>query len=301
MIYTSGSTGTPKGSQISHRSLLNLLFWHLEAFGLSARDRATHLAGLGFDAATWESAPYLLCGACVCLLDDVARLSASQVQQWLARSAITISFLPTPLAEQVVPLNWSPSTALRLLLVGGDRLHQVDTSRLPFVLINNYGPTEYTVVATSGQVLDEQDASLPAIGRPIANTQVYVLDARLLPVPQGVEGELYLAGEGLARGYMQQPALTAERFVPNPFSPQEGQRLYRTGDRVRFLPDGRLQFLGRGDSQVKVRGYRIELGEIETHLRQHEQVQETVVVLREDRPGDLRWWAILWREQEKWR
>jgi amino acid adenylation domain-containing protein len=288
VIYTSGSTGRPKGVAITHRSLLNLLCWHLHTFSLSPSDRSSHLAGLSFDAATWELWPSLLSGSCLCLLDEHTRLAPSLLQAWLHRYAITLSFLPTPLAEQLLTLDWSQPTSLRTLLVGGDLLHPVPSLPLPFALVNNYGPTENTVVATSGLVTAEQSAQLPSIGRPIANSEVYVLDTQGQPVPIGVVGELYLGGAGVARGYLNQPELTAERFVPHAFSSLPGARLYRTGDLARYQPDGKLAFVGRQDSQIKLRGYRIELGEIEVMLRQHPQVREAVVLVREDLPGDKR-------------
>ncbi|HEX7735073.1 MAG TPA: amino acid adenylation domain-containing protein [Ktedonobacteraceae bacterium] len=288
VIYTSGSTGQPKGTQITQRSLLNLLFWHQKTFGVTPRDRATHLAGLSFDAATWELWPSLISGACVCLLDEQTRLAPLALADWLAEQAITISFLPTPLTEQVLTTSWPEFTRLRFLLAGGDRLHSRPATPLPFTLVNNYGPTEYTVVATSGEVSATITDRLPDIGRPISNTRAYLLDEFLAPLPIGCVGELYLAGEGLARGYLHQPALTAERFLPDPFSTRPGARLYRTGDLACYQPDGSLQFVGRRDHQVKLRGSRIELGEIETLLAQHPEVREAVVLLRQDRPGDPR-------------
>ena len=297
VIYTSGSTGLPKGTLLTHRGLLNLLSWHRRAFALSPLDRSSHLAGLSFDAATWELWPPLLCGACLCLLDEHTRLSPPLLQRWLASQAITLCFLPTPLAEQVLALDWSQPTTLRSMLVGGDLLHSVAAPSLPFVLVNNYGPTENTVVATSGAVSTSSDALLPSIGRPISNTQCYVLDPHGQPVPIGVSGELYLGGAGLARGYLGQPGLTAERFVPHPWSSEPGARLYRTGDLVRHLPDGSLTFVGRVDSQVKLRGYRIELGEIEATLRLHPQVREAAVTVQHAPGGDQRLVAYLVAEQ----
>ncbi|HET8841222.1 MAG TPA: amino acid adenylation domain-containing protein, partial [Ktedonobacteraceae bacterium] len=238
VIYTSGSTGLPKGVAIQHRSLLNLIHWHQRAFSIQPVDRGTHLAGLGFDASVWELWPYLTAGARVYLADNETRIDPQQWQQWIKQHGITISFLPTPLVEQVLALDWSEQTPLRILLTGGDQLHHYPTSNLSFRLVNNYGPTENTVVATSAIVpVKEQFSSFPSIGQPIDNTQIYVLDQELQPQPVGVPGELYIGGTSLALGYLRRPELTAERFVPDPFSPQPGARLYRTGDLVRYLAD----------------------------------------------------------------
>ncbi|MEH1817514.1 MAG: amino acid adenylation domain-containing protein [Nostoc sp.] len=284
VIYTSGSTGRPKGVQIEHRGLLNLVFWHQQAFAVSSLDRVTQVAGVAFDACGWEIWPYLTAGASIHFPDDETRLDPEQLRDWLLSKAITISFLPTPMAEKILSLNWPANAALRTLLTGGDQLHQYPSTSHPFEVVNNYGPTENTVVATSGTVPKRQQAYLqPTIGRAIANTQIYILDSLLQPVPIGVTGELYIGGESLARGYLHRPDLTTERFIPNPFAPQE--RLYRTGDLVRYQADGNIEFLGRIDYQVKIRGFRIELSEIEATLTQHPQVRDAVVITREDIPG----------------
>jgi amino acid adenylation domain-containing protein len=286
VIYTSGSTGQPKGVQLAHQGVINLAFWHNQVFAVTPRDRATLFSSLSFDASVGEIWPYLLIGASVHIIDEETRLSPSGLRDWLADRRITISFLPTPVAENILSLGWPQSAPLRTVLTGGDQLHQYPSSLLPFELVNNYGPTESTMVATAERVPFKVDiGKLPAIGRPISNTRLYVLDRSLQPVPVGVAGELYLGGEGLARGYLNRPALTAERFVPDPFGNGAGSRLYRTGDLVRYLTDGRLEFLGRADQQVKVRGYRIELGEIESVLRGHPRVQEAVVIAGEDGGG----------------
>jgi amino acid adenylation domain-containing protein len=289
VIYTSGTTGKPKGVEVEHRGLLNLVFWHQQAFTISPVDRATQVAGVAFDACGWEIFPYLSAGASLYFPNDEIRRSPEQIRDWLVSKSITISFLPTPLAEKVLLLDWSKNTALRLLLTGGDKLHQYPSASHPFQIVNNYGPTENTVVTISGHVAaKEQSKVAPAIGRPIANIQVYVLDKYLQPVPLGVAGELYIAGAGLARGYLNRPELTAEQFIPNPFSNNPEARLYKTGDLVRYRLDGNLEFLGRLDEQVKIRGYRIELGEIESVLSQHPAVLQTVVITREDVPGEKR-------------
>jgi amino acid adenylation domain-containing protein len=278
-IYTSGSTGQPKGVAITHRSLLNLIYWHQRAFSVTAADRATQVASPAFDASVWEIWPYLSAGASLHIADKETRTLPSRLRDWLTEEQITLSFLPTPLAEALLSPDWPADLALRCLLTGGDRLHNYPPAGLPFELVNNYGPTEGTVVATSGRVpAREKAGALPPIGWPIANTQAYLLDRDLQPVPDGTSGELFIGGIGLARGYLGRPALTAERFIPHPFSCEVGARLYRTGDLARYHADGTLEFLGRVDRQVKVRGFRIELDGIETVLASHPAVHEAVVL-----------------------
>lgn len=288
-IYTSGSTGKPKGVAIEHKGLLNLVFWHQKAFAISPNDKATQISGVAFDASIWEILPYLSAGASLYFPDEEIKYFPEKLQDWLISKAITISFLPTPIAEKLLSLPWSDNTALRILLTGGDKLHQYPATPVTFQVVNNYGPTENTVVTTSGEVTaTQQTNTVPPIGRAIANTRVYVLNSHLQPVPIGVPGELYIAGDGLARGYLNHPELTQAQFLENlpniPFLPEK--KLYKTGDLVRYRADGNLEFLGRLDEQVKIRGYRIELGEIEAALNQHPAVTQTVVVAREDAPGE---------------
>ncbi|HEY7346678.1 MAG TPA: non-ribosomal peptide synthetase [Ktedonobacterales bacterium] len=289
VIYTSGSTGQPKGVQISHASLLNLIFWHQRAFDVTAASRATQVASPAFDATGWELWPYLTAGASIHLPDTETRVAPAALRDWLLAHNITHTFLPTPLAEQMLALAWPAQTSLRYMLTGGDRLQHYPPSSLPFAFINNYGPTEYTVVTTSGQVPPAGYPNQPpSLGRPIANTQLYLLDEQLQPVPIGEAGELYIGGAGLARGYLNRPELTAERFISHPFSAEPGARLYKTGDLARYLPDGQLAFLGRSDDQIKLRGYRIEPGEIVAALNQHPAIQANIVVAREDPPDEKR-------------
>ena len=283
VIYTSGSTGRPKGVEISHGALCNLINWHQQTFAVTAQDRATQLAGVGFDACGWELWPYLTKGASIHLVDEESRVVAARLRDWLTESEITISFVPTPVAEGLLSMVWPAEMRLRTLLTGGDQLRVYGAEGLQCEVVNNYGPTENTVVATSGVVRrGASPGQLPSLGRPIANTELYLLDPKGQPQPVGVGGEIYLGGAGLARGYHNQPALTAERFVPHPFSTEAGARLYRTGDLGRYLANGELEFLGRVDEQVKLRGFRIELGEIESVLQQHAAVREAVVIVRED-------------------
>ena len=281
VIYTSGSTGQPKGVQITHGSLLNLIVWHQRAFSVSAADRATQFAGPAFDATVWELWPYLTIGASVYLPDEDTRVASARLRDWLVAQQITIAFLPTAQAESVMALDWPRETALRYLLTGADTLHRFPSPDLPFTLVNNYGPTENTVVATSGPVPPtSQPGALPSIGRPIENVQVYILDEELHQVPVGEAGELYIGGAGLSIGYLHRPDLTAERFIPNPLSGVPDERLYRTGDLARFLPDGQIAFLGRADTQIKIRGYRIEPDEVVSVLNSHPAVEASVVTAR---------------------
>jgi amino acid adenylation domain-containing protein len=288
VIYTSGSTGQPKAVQITHRGLLNLIYWHRRAFSVVPTDRASQVASFSFDAAVWEIWPYLTAGASVHFPDDTTRGSARALRDWLLTQKITIGFVPTAMAESLVALEWPSQTPLRLLLTGADALHRYPPASLPFSLVNNYGPTECTVVATSGEVLpDSRPDRDPTIGRPIDNVQVHILDEDLKQVPVGAVGELYIGGAGLARGYLNRPEQEAQAFVAHPFS-RSAQRLYRTGDLVRYLPDGQIAFVGRTDEQVKIRGYRIEPNEITSLLSQYPGVESSVVVARADNGGDKR-------------
>ncbi len=290
VVYTSGSTGRPKGVAVPHQGLLNLVRWHHEAYGLTPEDRGTLVASPAFDAAVWELWPFLAAGAALHIPDEETRLSPSRIVRWWAAEGITRAFLPTPLAEAVLEegLAGLPGELqgmdlrLRDLLVGGDRLHRAPRPGAPFRLVNHYGPSEYSVVTTAGDVPPASAAGegAPTIGRPIANTRLYVLDAFQQLTPDGIPGELCIAGAGLARGYLLRPELTAERFLPDPW--HNGERMYRTGDLVRWQPGGSLDFLGRLDHQVKIRGIRVELGEIEALLARQPGVREAAVVVRGD-------------------
>ena len=281
VIYTSGSTGQPKGVMINHRNVSNLIHWHQQVYGLTPQDRTTQVAGPAFDAVVWELWPTLTAGAALYIMDDGTRTVPEHILQWWSEHGITVSFLPTPLAESVLGLPLPENLALRLLLTGGDVFHSMPDPPLPFTVVNNYGPTENTVVTTWTPLPTPQPfAGLPPIGKPIFNSQVYLLDAHQQLVPVGVAGELCIGGASLAQGYFNRPDLTAEKFIANPFG--AGQ-LYKTGDRARWRPDGNIEYLGRIDQQVKIRGFRIELGEIEAVLNQHPAVQEAVVLAREER------------------
>lgn len=275
VIYTSGSTGAPKGVMIEHRALLNLCFWHLDQFEVTATDRATKYAGFGFDASVWEIFPYLLAGASIHIVPAEAKLDMVRLNHFFEEKGISISFLPTSICERFVRLpDHSPS--LRILLTGGDRLKQ--TRNTPYKLVNNYGPTENTVVATSYTIHDSRLAN--HIGRPIHNTRIYIVDEYGALQPEGVIGEMCIAGDSLARGYLHNEALTAAKFVSNPFEP--GEKMYRSGDYARWLSDGNIEFIGRIDDQVKIRGVRIELEEIENRLSQYPEVEGCVITTREN-------------------
>jgi amino acid adenylation domain-containing protein len=287
VIYTSGSSGRPKGVEITHRNLSNLVSWHIEAFNLDSSARATFQAGTAFDAAVWEIWPHLALGAAVHMPDESTRSSANALRDWLIAHKITISFVPTAIAEQLIGLPWPEKIALRFLLTGADTLHRYPPPGLPFTLVNNYGPTECTVVATSALIAPDRRDGLPPIGFPIKNVQIHILDEKLREVPNGVTGEIYIGGAGVARGYRNRPELNAERFIADPFS-SEGGRLYRTGDRANRRPNGEITFLGRIDDQIKIRGYRIEPGEINAVLNEHPSVQASAVIAQEDVSGDRR-------------
>ena len=293
IIYTSGSTGQPKGVQITHRGLMNLISWHHRAFGITPLDRASQVASISFDAAVWEIWPYLTAGASLFLIDDASRNDPAALRDWLLMNQITIAFAPTPIAEQMLRLLWPSMASLRILLTGGDRLHQRPRPGLPFTLVNNYGPTEATVVATSGVVSPGDASAEPSIGTPIDNTRIYILDEKLRPVPDGEIGELYIAGEGLAHGYVNRPDLTAAKFVNDPFSDDPSARMYRTGDLGVELPGGEIAFRGRNDDQLKIRGFRIEPGEIIAALNQHAAVRMSEVKALEEDQGEKRLAAYL--------
>jgi amino acid adenylation domain-containing protein len=292
VIYTSGSTGLPKAVEVPHAGLANLVRWHQGFYEVTPEDRACLVASPAFDASVWEVWPYLAAGASVHVPGEEARLSPSRLLQWWAEEGITLSFLMTPLTDEILEEAIPSGLRLRALITGGDRLHGHPTADAPYRLMNHYGPTEASVVTTVATVPSHlpgrADDSLPTLGRPLDNARVHLLDRWGAPVPVGVAGELHIAGRGLARGYHGRPDLTAELFVPDPFASEPGGRLYRTGDLARQRPDGEIEFLGRIDHQVKLRGYRIELGEIEAALGAHPAVDRAVVATHAWRPGDLR-------------
>jgi amino acid adenylation domain-containing protein len=289
VIYTSGSTGQPKGVEITHIGLQNLVSWHQQTFAVRPSDRATQQASPGFDAAVWELWPYLTAGASVHIPDDNTRSSPESFRDWLVAHTITIAFVPAPMAERLMLLDWPLNTALRVLLTGADTLRHYPPTTLPFAVVNNYGPTECTVVTTSGTVQpDGRPDRLPSIGRPISNVQVYILDDQLQPVAKGEIGQLYIGGDGVGRGYRNHPSMTEEKFIPDPFGGSASGRLYKTGDLGRFTSNGEIDFLGRLDEQIKIRGHRVEPNEIANALDQNPLVAASAVVARDAVGGEKR-------------
>uniref|UniRef100_UPI0029167AF9 non-ribosomal peptide synthetase n=1 Tax=Bradyrhizobium sp. SZCCHNRI1003 TaxID=3057275 RepID=UPI0029167AF9 len=279
VIYTSGSTGKPKGVMISHRGIMNLADAQLAQLPLEESDRILQFASISFDAAVWDLVMSWRVGAALVLAAQHELMPGEPLRELLLRQRISTVLLP-PAALAALPV--AEFKDLKTLLVGGEAC-SAELLR-PWLagrqVFNAYGPTEASVCTTMFRC---DGAGRPPIGRPLPNTRSYVLDRRLQPVPVGVAGELHIGGTGLARGYLRRPGLTAERFLPNPFTP--GERLYRTGDLVRWRADGELEFLGRLDSQVKLRGFRIELGEIEAALLAQPGVTQAAAVIREDGAG----------------
>ncbi|HEX6911548.1 MAG TPA: amino acid adenylation domain-containing protein [Longimicrobium sp.] len=293
VMYTSGSTGAPKGVMVPHRGIARLVLNNgYAAFGPD--DRVAFAANPAFDATTMEVWAPLLNGGRIVVIEPRVFLEPAAMARRLREQGVTALFLTTAVFNQFAASIPGALAGVRSLMTGGERADAASFARVlnaggTGTLINGYGPTETTTFAVTHAVrhVGEGASSIP-LGRPIANTRVYVLDGRGEPVPVGVAGELYIGGDGVAHGYLNRPALTAERFVPDAFGGEPGARLYRTGDLCRWLADGTLEFLGRNDFQVKVRGFRIELGEIEARLAEHEALREAVVLAREDAPGDKR-------------
>ncbi|MEH2296963.1 non-ribosomal peptide synthetase [Nostoc sp.] len=284
VIYTSGSTGKPKGVLLQHRGLSNLAKAQIEVFNLQPSNRILQFASLSFDASIFEIVMALQTGATLYLTNKESLLPGQPLLQLLREKAITHVTLP-PAVLAVLPTESLP--ALQTIISAGesctdDIVKRWWNSQCRF--FNAYGPTEATVWSTFAEI--SLISEKPLIGRPIANTQIYILDQHLQPLPIGVSGELYIGGEGLAQGYINRPELTTEKFIPNPFSDKKSARLYKTGDLARYRPDGNMEFLGRIDNQVKIRGFRIELSEIETVLSQHKSVQKAVVIVKENISGD---------------
>ncbi|TIX52347.1 MAG: amino acid adenylation domain-containing protein, partial [Mesorhizobium sp.] len=290
VIYTSGSTGTPKGAQNEHRAIINRLIWMQKAYALNATDVVLQKTPFGFDVSAWEFFWTLLEGATLVLAPPAAHKDPDAlVNLIISRRITTAHFVPSMLVSFMDTNGVDRCTSLKRLVCSGEALPASLAQKvqrvLPWTGLHNlYGPTEAAIDVTAWTCPADFDGSVVPIGRPIANTRVYLLDGHGGPVPFGAVGELCIGGAGVARGYLNRPDLTAERFIASPFV--DGDRLYRTGDLARYLPDGNLEFLGRNDEQVKIRGFRIEPGEIAARLCEHAWLREAVVVARQDRAGD---------------
>jgi amino acid adenylation domain-containing protein/FkbH-like protein/non-ribosomal peptide synthase protein (TIGR01720 family) len=285
VIYTSGTTGKPKGVMVEHKGLCNLAQAQIQAFGVNNSSHVLQFASFSFDACIWEILMSLGAGATLYLGTKEGIMPGEPLIERLRNDKITCITLP-PSALAVLPGEELPQ--LQTIIVAGETcspelMKQWSIGRNFF---NAYGPTESSVCATIAKCQSEQEKL--SIGRPIPNTKIYILDSQLQPVPIGVPGELHIGGAGLARGYLNRPELTQEKFIPNPFDKAGVSKLYKTGDLARYLPDGNIEYLGRIDNQVKIRGFRIELGEIETVLTQNPQVQSSVIIARENTPGNKR-------------
>ncbi|QQO35652.1 amino acid adenylation domain-containing protein [Bradyrhizobium diazoefficiens] len=292
VIYTSGSTGTPKGAENEHRAIVNRLVWMQTAYGLAATDVVLQKTPFGFDVSAWEFFWTLLQGARLVLAPPGAHKDpAALVDLVISQRITTLHFVPSMLVSFLAAKGVEHCRSLRRLVCSGEALAAASVHQarrlLPWTGLHNlYGPTEAAIDVTAWSCLDAFDGAIVPIGRPIANTRVYLLDGGGAPVPFGATGEIHIGGAGVARGYLNRPELTAERFIASPFV--DGDRLYRTGDLARYLPDGNLEFLGRNDDQVKIRGFRIEPGEIAARLAEHPLVREAVVVAQQDGRGEPR-------------
>ena len=290
-IYTSGSTGLPKAAINTHEAVVNRILWMQDEYQLSPGDRVMQKTPYTFDVSVWEFFWPILCGAILVIAEPGGHRDPSYLANLIAQERITtIHFVPSMLREFLEAADPRQCASLKRVICSGEALppdlRQKFYERLRSELHNLYGPTEAAVDVTYWDCSREAACASVPIGRPIANVSTYILDRHLEPVPIGVVGELYLGGIGVGRGYLNRPELTAERFIPDPFASDPSARLYRTGDRARFLPGGDIEYLGRNDNQVKLRGFRIELGEIESTILLHDQVRTAAVVVRQDQNGD---------------
>ncbi len=288
VIYTSGSTGKPKGVEVLHRGVVNFLAAMQHQPGIVATDSLLSVTTLSFDIAVLEIFLPITVGARVVLLSREDVLDGRKLAQTIEAAGITIMQATPSTWRLLLEAEWAGNRHLKIL-TGGEAISRDLASQLltkSASVWNMYGPTETTIWSTVEQLTDAQPQI--TIGRPIANTEIYILDAQLQPVPIGITGNLYIGGVGLARGYWQHPKLTREKFIPHPFSADAAARIYQTGDLARYLPSGKIECLGRADFQVKLRGFRIELGEIEALLNQHPAIAQATVIIREDLPGDRR-------------
>ncbi|MFL6335978.1 MAG: amino acid adenylation domain-containing protein [Pyrinomonadaceae bacterium] len=287
VIYTSGSTGQPKGAMLHHRGVVNCMLWMQETYKLDESDSFLFKTSLNFDPSVWEFFWPLAVGARVVIARPGEQADMGALVSAInTRGVTSVYFVPSMLRLFLEDPRAASATTLRRVICGGEKLPPATVARffetLGAELHHSYGPTETSIAATESTCERRSPHRVVSIGRPLANTQTFVLDSLVRPVPVGVAGELYLGGDGVGRGYLGRPGLTAERFIPDPFSGEPGARMYRTGDVVRYLSGGELEYLGRCDNQVKLRGYRIEPGEIEVALRQHPSVTDCLVLARDE-------------------
>ena len=306
MIYTSGSTGRPKGVMNAHRGVVNRLVWMQAQFGIGADDVVLQKTPFSFDVSVWEFFWPLQQGARLVMARPDGHRDPLYLQELIERRGVTtLHFVPSMLQQFVETADPARCGSLLRVVCSGEALPAALVERFherfpaPTGLHNLYGPTEAAVDVSYWPCTRDGAAGVVPIGRPVWNTALYVLDTGLRPVPVGAPGELYIGGVQVARGYQGRAALTAERFVPDPFSTEGGARLYRTGDLARWRADGAIEYLGRLDYQVKVRGFRIELGEIEAALAAHPDVREAVVLAREDAPATGGWWRTSWAPRRR--
>ncbi|MBC8427806.1 non-ribosomal peptide synthetase [bacterium] len=309
VTYTSGSTGNPKGVLSCQKGVVNYLAFIVKAYGLNSTDVVLQIPSLSFDASVRDIIGPLTAGAQVAVVNNTDAKEPAALLSKIKEHRVTclLSIVPTMLNGLIEAAcdKDLPYDSIRLILVSGEALHLSTCRKAQRVfghyalVVNQYGPTECTMTSTYYPILKPQsDRDIVLIGKPISNSQIYILDDYLNPAPIGVPGQLHIGGVGLGRGYLNRSELTAETFIPNPFSDKPGTRLYKTGDLARWLPDGNIEFLGRLDNQVKLRGFRIELEEIEAVLNQHPAVQEAVVLMREDDPDNKRLVAYVVSVQE---
>ncbi|TRU46909.1 MAG: amino acid adenylation domain-containing protein [Microcystis aeruginosa Ma_QC_Ch_20071001_S25] len=303
VIYTSGSTGQPKGVMLSHSNLSNHMFWMQETFPLTKTDRVLQKTPFSFDASVWEFYAPLLVGGQLLIAQPGGHTDSDYLLKTIAQQQVTtVQLVPSLLQMLLEQGGIENCQLLKRVFCGGEilpvALQEKLLSQLNVNLCNLYGPTECCIDVTFWNCQREMYGQRIPIGRPISNTQIYILDSNLQSLPVGIPGELHIGGAGLARGYLNRPELTEEKFIPNPFSNSPDSRLYKTGDLARYLPDGNIEYLGRIDNQVKIRGFRIELGEVEAVLTQCPQVQSSVIIAREDTPGNKRLVAYIVPEKE---
>lgn len=308
IIYTSGTTGTPKGVVIPHGGLVNLSQWYYDQLGVSEEDHASQFASQGFDTFFCETIPFLLTGASVHIVNDQIKLTPSLFFEWLGKHEITICDVPTAYAKVLFSLQWPSLPSLKMVKIGGESINRYPDKIFSFDIWNTYGPSEATIETTYKKIYSaysspdmDHTTLTPSIGKPLANSSVWIVDQYNQLVPHGVAGELLIGGINLAIGYWKKPTLTEQKFIQHSFLQEKEQRLYKSGDLVKMLPCGNLEYLGRRDNQIKIRGYRIELGEIESIMSQYPDVRDVAVIVKETANNEKQIYAYIAPNLEKQR